>query len=211
MYVAVRRGSQREFAFLFFVHNSASCTKNFSVAGLLGSASHQVVAAVLLHLVTAYLRNLLFLKSINTWWRRQGSGSFLTQDIGLNGGLWFTAASPVCPAILKHFGLCHTFSLLPSPLPSSLSLHPRCLAHDLMQHNSVWNSIACWKTKRQHFLQIRYLLSIWAREAVPNVLQTPDCWQRIFIYHAKAILFSHVLNNKNANWPLMVKVFLFYY
>lgn len=199
----------RDFVFFSLFYNGVSCTKNLSVTEILGSASD--AAATLLYFVTAFLCNNVFLKAINKSWGRQGSGSmsFSTHVTVLNRDSWYTAASFVLPGILKHTSdyVIHSLSS-PLPLfPPSLLLH--CLAHDLMQHNPVRTIIACQKNKREHFLQIRYFLSIWGKKPVPNVLWSLDCWQRILIYHAKTILSSHMLNNKNVNGTLVVRLFYF--
>lgn len=122
MHVAGRWGCQG-FCILFFIYNGASCTKNFSVTEILGSASHAAAALLHMYLVTASLRNNVFLKAINKWWRWQGSESmpFWTQVTAFNRGSWYTAASSVLPMILKHSLDYVTYSLSspPPPLPSS--------------------------------------------------------------------------------------------
>lgn len=57
--------SDSGFVFCSLFYNGASCTKNFSVTEILGSASHAAAALLRLYLVTASLRNNVFLKAIN--------------------------------------------------------------------------------------------------------------------------------------------------
>lgn len=123
MHAAVRWGCQ---GVCILFYNYVSCTKNFSVIEILGSACHAAAALLHLYLVTAFLCDNVFLKAINKWWRRQGSGSmpFWTQVTALNRGSWYTAASSLFPTILKH-SLDYVMSHIHSPrhplflLPSS--------------------------------------------------------------------------------------------
>lgn len=58
-------GAVRDVVFCSLFYNGASCTKNFSVTEILGSARHAAAALLHLYLVTTSLRSNIFLKAVN--------------------------------------------------------------------------------------------------------------------------------------------------